>query len=308
MTAITPADVLLAALTTRALPSEDRPLSSREVWTLLASHPIEEVTTWAQQPEPEARSDLAHRAQRLLRRSAAAAALLEQWQSEGIWTLTAVSAEYPAQLRDRLGHAAPALLHGVGDASTLSRGGAGVVGSRKVTQEGLAVCRDAGREASARGLVLVSGAARGADSEAMDAATAAGGTAAGIPADGLRRVVRNRDYRRLVHEERLCLATPYHPDAGFTPAAAMGRNKIIYGLSATVLVVACEEGSGGTWSGAVEALKGAWTDVAVWTGAGAGSGNQALAQLGARPISGIEALWDAPPAPTASSVQLELDM
>jgi predicted Rossmann fold nucleotide-binding protein DprA/Smf involved in DNA uptake len=40
--------------------------------------------------------------------------------------------------------------------------------------------------------------------------------------------------------------TQQSPSSGFTPAAAMARNKIVYGLSTVTLVVACAEGSGGT--------------------------------------------------------------
>ncbi len=35
----------------------------------------------------------------------------------------------------------------------------------------------------------------------------------------------------------------------------MGRNKLIYSLSVGMLVAECEKDKGGTWSGAVEALR-----------------------------------------------------
>jgi len=49
----------------------------------------------------------------------------------------------------------------------------------------------------------------------------------------------------------------------------MGRNKLIYAMSTATLVVECEEGSGGTWAGAVEALRGRTAPVIAWTGVGA---------------------------------------
>ena len=51
------------------------------------------------------------------------------------------------------------------------------------------------------------------------------------------------------------LCTPYGPDAPFSPGNAMGRNKLIYAQSLVTLVVASDRETGGTWSGAVEALK-----------------------------------------------------
>jgi predicted Rossmann fold nucleotide-binding protein DprA/Smf involved in DNA uptake len=71
----------------------------------------------------------------------------------------------------------------------------------------------------------------------------------------------------------------------------MGRNRLIYALSQVTLVVASDEGQGGTWEGAVEALRGQLTDVAVWQGPGAGPGNTALVALGGRAVSSIPDLW-----------------
>lgn len=302
-------DVLLVALTTRSLPSEAKPLSAREVWTLLASHSIDELTRWSEGEGQPLASALSKRAQTLLQRSAAVAARLEQWESEGIWTLTATSPAYPAQLRERLGASAPAVLHGVGDPALLSREGLGVVGSRNITRDGLAACQVAGASAAERGRVLVSGGARGTDSEAMAAAARAGGSTTAILADALRQAIRRSDNRRLIIEDRLCLATPYNPDAGFSAATAMGRNKIIYGLSARVLVIAADHESGGTWSGAVEALRAGWTDVAAWTGPGAGPGNAGLVGQGARPVASLDELWNPPEhgmAPAAEQLHLDV--
>ena len=43
----------------------------------------------------------------------------------------------------------------------------------------------------------------------------------------------------------------------------MGRNKLIYALADVAVVVSSAEGSGGTWTGAVEALKAGWVPVLV---------------------------------------------
>jgi len=82
-------------------------------------------------------------------------------------------------------------------------------------------------------------------------------------------------------EGTVCLLTQQAPSSGFTPAAAMARNKVIYALAAITAVVASDEGSGGTWSGATEALKAGNGVVAVWRGPGEGRGNEALEKAGA---------------------------
>lgn len=70
----------------------------------------------------------------------------------------------------------------------------------------------------------------------------------------------------------------------------MGRNKLVYALSRLTLVVASEVGKGGTWSGAVEALKIGAGPVGVWQGPGRGPGNDKLIEKGAAPIPSIDNL------------------
>jgi predicted Rossmann fold nucleotide-binding protein DprA/Smf involved in DNA uptake len=64
----------------------------------------------------------------------------------------------------------------------------------------------------------------------------------------------------------------------------MGRNKLIYALSDVAVVVSSADGSGGTWTGAVEALDGGWVPVLVRDEAGVPAGNQALMRRGASPL------------------------
>jgi predicted Rossmann fold nucleotide-binding protein DprA/Smf involved in DNA uptake len=69
----------------------------------------------------------------------------------------------------------------------------------------------------------------------------------------------------------------------------MARNKIIYALSDVAVVVATTAGTGGTWAGAIEALRGGCVPVLVRVGRGAPPGNEALLAEGARPFS-VDAL------------------
>jgi predicted Rossmann fold nucleotide-binding protein DprA/Smf involved in DNA uptake len=74
---------------------------------------------------------------------------------------------------------------------------------------------------------------------------------------------------------------PAAPDAGFSVGAAMGRNKLIYGLAEFAVVVSSDHQAGGTWAGAVEALKAGWCPVLVREDDGAPKGNRELLKLGA---------------------------
>jgi predicted Rossmann fold nucleotide-binding protein DprA/Smf involved in DNA uptake len=135
----------------------------------------------------------------------------------------------------------------------------------------------------------------------MKAALDAGGTAVGVLADSLARLVTSPPVRRAIMERRLCLCTPYKPTAGFSVANAMGRNRLIYALSELTLVVSSDQGRGGTWEGAVEAIRGRLTDVVIWQGAGAGPGNAALIAMGGRPADSIDDALDPRGAPTRPS-------
>lgn len=65
----------------------------------------------------------------------------------------------------------------------------------------------------------------------------------------------------------------------------LGRNKIVYGLADVTLVVCSDNGSGGTWEGAKEAIRRGFGPVAVWSGDGEGPGNAALIALGGTTIT-----------------------
>ena len=180
---------------------------------------------------------------------------------------------------------AKTFLHAVGVLGLLVQPGIDVVGSRNVSAEGAEVAGALGRQAASLGLPLISGAARGVDQMAMNAAFEAGGTVVGIPAQSLIRMLRSPGVRRAVHDGRTVMCTPYAPDSPFTVGKAMGRNKLIYALSEVTVAVAADNGSGGTWSGASEALKGDYCRVAVWRGSGEGPGNEPLERRGALPLT-----------------------
>ena len=122
----------------------------------------------------------------------------------------------------------------------------------------------------------------------MQAALEAGGIAFGALADSLERAARQADVREFVSDGKLVLLTPYSPDAGFSVGAAMGRNKLIYGLAEFAVVVSSDYQTGGTWAGAVEALRAGWCPVLARDGDGVPSGNKELLKLGATALPSNE--------------------
>ncbi len=227
----------------------------------------------------------AERVAGLLERSGRLALELENLFARGLWAVTRADAGYPAKLRQSLKHQAPPVLFGAGEIALLARAGVAVIGSRNLDPAGMAFAQEIGRRCAAARLPVVSGGARGTDRVAMQAALEEGGTASGVLADSLERTVQQPDLRQLLHDERLVLLTPYSPTAGFSVGAAMGRNKVIYGLADYAVVVSSDLEKGGTWAGAVEALRGGWCPVFVRDGEDVPAGNRELLKRGAAPIT-----------------------
>jgi predicted Rossmann fold nucleotide-binding protein DprA/Smf involved in DNA uptake len=213
---------------------------------------------------------------------------LEKLFSNGIWAVTRVDEQYPQKLLNTLKHQAPSVLFGSGDINLLKRNSVAVVGSRSLDEAGIEFARAVGRKAVESKLAVVSGGARGSDRLAMEGALEAGGVALGALADSLEATVRKADVREFIQDGRLVMVTMYAPNAGFSVGAAMGRNKVIYGLSDFAVIVSSDFQTGGTWAGATEALKGNWCPVFVRDGGNMPKGNGPLIKLGAVPLPETE--------------------
>ena len=190
----------------------------------------------------------------LFGRGYAMARALERWEKRGIWVLTRADDGYPHLLRQRMGRHRPPVLYGCGDPALLDQGGLAVVGSRAVADDVVVFAEEVGALCASSGIPIVSGGAKGVDQAAMRGATDAGGCAVGILANNLARAVLVRTNRDAIMQGRLVLVSPYDPGARFFVGHAMARNRLIYGLADSALVVNSDLGHGGTWTGAREQL------------------------------------------------------
>lgn len=157
--------------------------------------------------------------------------------------LTVADASYPSRWRAALGQHAPPALWRRGPLPMA--GVVGVVGSRRLEREGAEFATAVGREVAGLGMVVVSGGAVGADRQAVSGAVAAGGPAVEILPCGL-------DVAPTVAGVCQLSASPL--DAEFTIGQAMERNALIYAMGSHTVVVWPGLG-GGTWSGAVDAVR-----------------------------------------------------
>ena len=273
-----------------------RPLTPTE-WGKFASWLKDKALT----PEDLLKSDIAsllegwdhpkvtlERVDALLNRGAALGFALEKWQRAGLWVLTRSDPDYPKCLKQRLGRKTPPTLFGSGSRNLLNGNSIAVVGGRHADEGDMDFAERVGQRAAECGRQVVSGGAAGVDRAAMLGALDAEGTAIGVLADNLLRSATSARYRQHLMSGNLALVSPFSPEARFLIGNAMARNKYIYCLAQSAIVVSSTPDSGGTWNGAVENLRQGWVPLAVKQTNALDSGNPKLASLGARWLKGLD--------------------
>lgn len=221
----------------------------------------------------------------LLSRGGALALAVEDWTNKGIWIISRSDENYPKRLIERLSNKSPPLLYGAGDPRLLSNGGLAVVGSRNISERAILATRQIGILCVQNGIQLISGGARGVDSEGMQTVLENGGSVIGFVADSLLKMSVNGKYRQGLKEQRVVLVTANDPKTPFNVGNAMARNKFVYCLSDWTLVIASSYNEGGTWAGATENLKHKWVPLFVRKDVDVPEGNYRLIDKGAIAIS-----------------------
>jgi predicted Rossmann fold nucleotide-binding protein DprA/Smf involved in DNA uptake len=282
-------------LTNRLVEVEAKPMTAREIWGVYSKvHEMSKVLESSAQVLVSQYGfdfDEAERAKKLCDAATAFTFEMERLEEAGIRVLSFLDDDFPKRVINALGNKSAAFLLVAGNIELFEKTGRGIVGSRNASEDSIEVAQAAAYSAVRRGDVVVSGLAKGIDRVAMSAALEADGQVVGVPTEGIRRIANVNEIRNLVHEGRICLVSPYAPDVGFSVGLAMGRNKFVYALSESTLVVTSELEKGGTWAGAEEALKGECAQVDVWAGEGATKGNLALVAKGANPVHSKDEFW-----------------
>lgn len=191
----------------------------------------------------------------LLNRGFLLSQAIEYWHKRGICLITRADKEYPKILKIRLKDKTPPVLYVCGELSLLKKGGLAIVGSRSIDDEILNYTKEVAQSAANNSIQIISGGAKGVDKTAMLSALNEGGTVCGILSDNLEKSVLSREYREFIINKQLLLISPYNPNVNFNVGNAMGRNKLIYALSNSSLIVNSDYKKGGTWNGAIEQLE-----------------------------------------------------
>ncbi|HPE16841.1 MAG TPA: DNA-processing protein DprA, partial [Oscillospiraceae bacterium] len=171
--------------------------------------------------------------------------ILARCHALGVWVLTMQDADYPDRLKNI--YDPPVLLYGMGRRILFDEEVAvAVVGTRSCSPYGASAAQRLGFQLGRGGAVVVSGLARGVDSEAVRGALRAGAVPVGVLGGGID-VVYPPENRTLFQDVAAgCLLSEYPPGAEPKGKHFPIRNRIISGLSLGVVVV-----EGGLESGAL---------------------------------------------------------
>jgi DNA processing protein len=173
----------------------------------------------------------------------AATALLAAAQAERIEVIRTASKMYPPLLRTIADP--PPVLWARGQLDALVRPAVAIVGSRAASTYALEVARRLATDLAARGIVVVSGLARGVDGAAHRGCLEGGGATVAVLGSGLNRIYPAE------HDElaaTICvngtLMSEHGPGVPPLPEHFPLRNRLISGISLGVVVVEANEKSG----------------------------------------------------------------
>lgn len=182
--------------------------------------------------------------------------IAEQLQNEGFQIIPINSPDYPAVLKENLKiKSSPPVLYIKGRKGLLQKDAVAIVGSRKAGEKSLSFTDKVAKKSVKEYKVVVSGFAKGVDTQALDSAIEANGKSIIVLPQGILTFQSGfkKYYEQIVNGDVLVLST-FFPKAGWDVGLAMARNAYIYGM-AKEIYVAESESKGGTWEGVKNGLK-----------------------------------------------------
>lgn len=200
----------------------------------------------------------------------------------GVVAINADDPRYPDSLVVKGRPVVPTLFC-LGNLRLLTAAGAGMCGSRKATELGLRAARACGEEVSLRGLVVVSGYAKGVDTQTHLAALEHGGATVIVLAEGINRFRVKREFTDSYDPRRVLVVSQFHPAQPWASYAAMARNHLIFGLGRALIVIEAGD-KGGTLAAGRDALKRGRPVFVLNFDEQTPLGNRMLIDAGARPV------------------------
>ena len=132
-----------------------------------------------------------------------------------------------------------------------------IVGARNVSDKGIRIARKLAGDLAREGINVVSGYAKGVDSEAHLGALEAEGTTTLVLPSGINQLRQKNEFKKFNWERDVLAISQFDPDAKWIARNAMARNKLVCALSKAVVVIESgpERDAQGKMSGTFNAAK-----------------------------------------------------
>jgi DNA processing protein len=168
---------------------------------------------------------------------------IEAWLDEGMRLVTVLDEEYPSNLRTI--HNLPPLLFFQGELLFGDEHSVAIVGTRKPSEEGLALAAEIATDLTKHDYVIVSGLAQGIDTAAHEATLRAGGRTIAVIGTGLRNAypAKNRELQARLGRES-AVVSQFWPDQPPTRRTFPMRNAVMSGFALATVVVEAKGKSG----------------------------------------------------------------
>lgn len=207
-------------------------------------------------------------------------------EEEGIGIKTILEDDFPQILREI--NDPPPLVYYKGQFPLPEGLFVAVVGTHNATYEGIKDATDIGKELANKGAVVVSGLARGIDTGAHLGALAKQGKTYAVLGSGLNKIYPEENLSLAAEiSNNGALLTEYPLNAPVNVGQLMARNRIVVGLSQTVIVVETEDDASGTMDAANKAVE---QGKPLFVVIREDKVSEELAKIGAIPIKGAQDL------------------
>lgn len=164
---------------------------------------------------------------------------------------------YPKSIKKKLKSNSPPILFCKGYLPLLNSLNISIVGSRNIDDSTLILTKELSKNLSDLGYNIVSGYAKGVDTNAHLGALEANGTTTVVLSLGINNVSIKKDFKLFDWQNKTLFISQFLPFERWSGRNAMTRNKVVCGLSDAVIVIASgpEKDAKGRMSGTFDAGK-----------------------------------------------------
>lgn len=183
----------------------------------------------------------------------------EDLEEKGIRIVHLGHKDYPALVTERLSDQCPGILFCLGNLTLLNKPSVAVIGSRNASEKGLTMARRLGGELALEGQNVISGFARGVDSEAHQGALQKEGTTSMVLASGILEFSQRQFEGDVNWDRDVLVISQFAPQERWRARNAMKRNHLVCAMARAVVVIEAgkEVDSDGKMSGTFAAAKSA---------------------------------------------------